>query len=114
MPYNPNDPNSDPNNPEGTSVSATPPDADPVLVAEEAVRMCHPQAVARSQPPEGIETVDKLCVLWNEYRDGVKPKTQAFSEIDALISTAKANSAFDQFTIEFVDKAVAAIKKVNV
>lgn len=114
MPYNPNDPNSDPNNPEGTVVSAIPVDADTERLAEEAVRMCYPQAVARSQVPEALETVEKLGVLWNEYRDRVKPQTQAFSEIDALISTAKSKNVFDEFTIEFVDKAVVAIKKVNV
>ena len=113
MPFNPEDPNSETYKPLGTSISAIPPTADPVQIAEEAVRICFPQATARTQVTEALETVEKLHTLWSTYRDKKTSKTDTITAVDALVQSAIAKNVFDQISVGVVNDAVTAIKNVN-
>ena len=113
MPYNPEDPNSETYKPLGTSTSVIPPTADPVALAEEAVRMCFPQSASRNHIPEALETVEKLHKIWSDYRDRQTSKTDTVTAIDSLTQPSIARNIFDEFCLEFVNNAVAAIKNVN-
>ena len=113
MPFNPEDPNSETYKPLGTSTSFIPLTADPVAVAEEAVRMCFPQSTSRNQVPEALETVEKLHKLWSSYRDRQTSKTDTIIAVDALIQPAITRNIFDDVCLEFVNNAVSAVKNVN-
>jgi DNA-binding NarL/FixJ family response regulator len=112
MPYNPNDPNSDEHNPEGTTVVTT--FTDPILNAEDLVRHCHPQAVLRNQVPEALETVEKLGQIWNDYRERVITKAETDGRLDALISGDIATYITDPITLDSVNQAIEAIRAASI
>jgi hypothetical protein len=110
MPYNPEDPNSDPNNPEGGAHLPTP---GLELTTEEKVRICHPQAVIREQRPEVLQTVEKMHAIWEELRDKKITQSDANKKLDQLVAGDIAEYVTDPIAIGFINDAVESIRNPN-
>lgn len=105
MPYNPNDPNSDPHNPEGAAAPSTGLETN----TEEKVRICFPQVSTRGQSIEAHDTVEKMAKIWQDLRDGKITQEAANTNLDGLTGDV-ATHITDPVTLELVNQAIASIK----
>jgi hypothetical protein len=108
MPYNPEDPNSDPHNPEG----ATAPVSGSENLTEELVRICHPQSATRGQAPEVLATVEKMGEIWIDLSHKKITQSEANAKLDDLAGDV-ATHITEQLTLELVNRAIESIKNPN-
>jgi hypothetical protein len=109
MPYNPEDPNSDPHNPEGAAIVS--PGAEGTT--EELVRVMHPHAIVRNQEATVLATVEKISAVWYDLRDGKISQADANSKLDQLVETDVAIHVVDEFALDHINNAIASIRNPN-
>lgn len=108
MPYNPNDPNSSPDNPENHVEGALAHVPENPSV-EDKVRCCFPHVMIRNQPPECEATVAKMQDIFFDRRDGKITKEECAERIAALRAGDIATWITDGIALHFVNIACDAI-----
>jgi hypothetical protein len=119
MPHNPNDPNSDEHHPEKndpnhesvyTIADTTPDDPYANMTAKQKITACYVHTMVRGQPVEAQMTVTKLEQIHDNLEAKIITKETALTMLAALEANDIPQWIKDEVAIEFVNKAVEAIK----
>ena len=111
MPYNPNDPNSDPNNPEGQHETLFPPSEVPdQFIPEERIRRAFALA-ANKKLGDNVHTVieEMQNTLWNQRR-GEITQEQADAIADKILVTDIPSLGLASDVLEYFVAAANGIK----